>query len=476
MALAYLGVAVTSMVALAFLIPLGLVVQQLVKERALADAERQAVVVAAVLTVSTEPVAVERALDATGKSSVRRVAVHNLSSIVGERHARTDDIALVAGQAKPAVVPVPGGLSYLEPVDVGSDRIAVVEVYIPDSELHHGVRGAWFALSIVAFGLVVTAVVVGDRLAAKVVGSARQLAAAAGALGEGQLDVRVDPSGPRELADAALAFNVMADRVAGLLSNERELIADLSHRLRTPLTALRLDAETIDDTRAGERIRDAIANLEAEVDQIIRVARKQSTTTIEPTEPTRCDASELVRDRMVFWSAVAADQDRHCSVVGVEQPAPVAVPRSELAAALDALLGNVIRYTPQGVPFEVAVSRRDDGYVVVRVEDGGPGIQDPERALRRGTSDRGSTGLGLDIVRRVAVSGRGAVNVGRGRLGGASVVIMLADADRPPNAGSSRFLFVGRLSREPGERRHRRMLRRAARGGPGSADGGGNQE
>ena len=250
----------------------------------------------------------------------------------------------------------------------------------------------------------------------------------------------------------------MADRITALLANERELVADLSHRLRTPLTALRLDAETLDDTRAGERIQAAIAALEAEVDQIIRVARKQ-TTTIEPSEPPGCDVSDVVRDRMTFWSAVAGDQDRVCKALGLEEPAPVTVPRTELAAALDALLGNVIRYTPQGAPFEVAVSRRKDGYIVVRIDDGGPGIPDPERALRRGTSGRGSTGLGLDIVRRVAVAGRGAVNIGRGRLGGASVVILLSDAEHPPSTGS-RFGLVGRLSREPGEQRRNGRTRR----------------
>jgi signal transduction histidine kinase len=450
------------MVALAFLIPLGLVVQQLARERALAEAERQTAVVVAVLTVTTDPLAVERAIATTGGPAVDRVAVHNLGGDgerVGDSHARNEDIALAAGQASPVVANVPGGLSYLEPVDVGSGRTAVVEVYIPDSELSHGVQGAWWALSAVALGLVIASVWVGDRLAAKVVGSARQLAGAASALGEGQLDVRVNPSGPRELAEAGFAFNVMADRIVALLSNERELVADLSHRLRTPLTALRLDAETLDDSQDAERIRTAIANLEVEIDKLIRAARTPTATAaIDAPEAQQCDASEVVRDRMTFWSAVAGDQERECQSIGVNSPAPVTVPRSELAAALDALIGNVIRYTPQGVPFEVAVSRRDDGYVAVRVEDGGPGIPDPDRALRRGQSDQGSTGLGLDIVRRVAVAGRGAVNIGRGALGGASVVILLADAEPITQSASSgtRFGLVGRLSREPGERKARR--------------------
>jgi signal transduction histidine kinase len=244
--------------------------------------------------------------------------------------------------------------------------------------------------------------------------------------------------------------------VSGLLSGEREMVADLSHRLRTPLTALRLDAETLDDSQDAERIRVAIAALEVEIDKLIRAAREPSAGVVEAPEIPECDASEVVRDRMTFWSAVAGDQERDCQALGVEHPAPVLVPKSELAAALDALIGNVIRYTPQGVPFEVAVSRRDDGYIAVRVEDGGPGIPDPDRALQRGNSDQGSTGLGLDIVRRVAVQGKGTVNIGTGALGGASIVILLADADVEFMPATARFGLVGRLSREPSERKRHR--------------------
>jgi signal transduction histidine kinase len=448
--------AVTAMVALAFLIPLGLVVAQLARERALADAERQTAVVVAVLMTTTDPTAVDTAIAATGGPAASRVAVHGLDGgSVGQRHARAEDVAATSGQLKSVVTEVPGGLSYLEPVDVGQNRNAVVEVFIPGSELTRGVHVAWYALTAVALGLVIASVWVGDRLAAKVVGSARGLAAAASALGNGELDVRVEPSGPRELAEAGLAFNAMAERVKALLASERELVADLSHRLRTPLTALRLDAETLDDDRSGQRIRHAISNLELEVDELIRAARKPGLTAApEPGESSGCDASEVVRERLRFWAAVAGDQERRCEALGVDDPAPVPVPRAELAAALDALLGNVFRYTPQGAPLEVAVSRRD-GYVAIRVEDGGPGIADPDRALRRGETNHGSTGLGLDIVKRVAHSANGAVNIARGRLGGASVVVLLADGQSAVPA-STRFGFVGRLSRDPAERRRRR--------------------
>ncbi|HEY0697061.1 MAG TPA: HAMP domain-containing sensor histidine kinase, partial [Micromonospora sp.] len=254
------------------------------------------------------------------------------------------------------------------------------------------------------------------------------------------------------------AFNRMADRLATFRTDERELVADLSHRLRTPLTVLRLDAEALesDDTSIGtfseaeldrrrgiRRIRQAIVTLEGEVDVLINTTRK---TVAQETGPGVCDVAEVVRDRMVFWSALAGDQNRPYTVTGAQLRIPVAVPRAEFAAALDAVLGNVFRYTPQGTAFEVAVSRRD-GYVAVRVDDAGPGIANPDRALRRGASDRGSTGLGLDIARRVALQANGSVSLDRARLGGASVVMLLADPEATPRQ-VSRFGLVGRLARE----------------------------
>ncbi|MGE5827450.1 MAG: sensor histidine kinase [Micromonosporaceae bacterium] len=448
------------MVVLAFLVPLALLVQHLAREQSLAEAERQTAIVVAVLAVTTDPAAVDRAIQASANDRADRVAVHRLSTgAVGVRHARDRDVTATAELGQPAVVSVPGGVSYLEPVDIGYPSPAVVEVFVPQAELSQGVRSAWLALAIVAAILLVVSVLTSDRLAAKVVASARRLAGAARALGDGDLDVRVAPSGPRELAEAGVAFNTMADRVAALLSAERELIADLSHRLRTPLTALRLEAERFvdgpPDERSPHRLRHAVDAMEREVDTLIHTARRpdQPPPPPAPAEPT-CDAGEVVRERMAFWAAVADDQSRPYQVLGTDRRAPVPLSRADLAAALDALLGNVFRYTPQGTPFEVSVARRD-GYVAVRVDDAGPGIADPDHALRRGVSARGSTGLGLDIVRQVAVAGHGSVDVDRADLGGASVVVLLADAEAPA-ANRHRLGFVGRLSREPGERRRRR--------------------
>ncbi len=410
---------------------------------------------AGALLAGAEKEALARAVAAAGAAAPPQI--HGVGDTRPVGRAGKADVERAASGPDSIVVDVADGRVLLDPVRVG-DRTAVVEVFIPPRQTSGAV---WYTLLGIALALVVGAVIVVDRLARGAVRSARQLVDAAMAVGGGDLGVRIVPSGPRELAEAGYAFNRMADRLVTSRTNERELVADLSHRLRTPLTVLRLDADALDsdDTSIGifspaeldrrrtiRRIRQAIVTLEGEVDQLINTTRKAVAAQVAAPEDGLCDASEVVRDRMVFWSALAGDQNRQYRVVGANTRMPVPVARAELAAALDAVLGNVFRYTPQGTAFEVGISRRD-GWVALRVDDAGQGIADPDRALRRGTSDRGSTGLGLDIARRAAQSTGGSVSIDQAAMGGASVVMLLKDAEAKPRP-VSRFGLVGRLSRE----------------------------
>ncbi|WP_407653729.1 HAMP domain-containing sensor histidine kinase [Actinoplanes oblitus] len=378
--------------------------------------------------------------------------------------ASAQQIDQAATTTEASVVDVAGGVVRLQPVTTAG-KSWVVEAFVPDSALGENTARDWWLLLGLAVILVGGSVIVVDRLARGAVSSANNLVEAALAVGDGDLDVRISPSGPRELAEAGYAFNRMADRLVSSRTDERELVADLSHRLRTPLTALRLDAEALDpddtqiidltadevDRRRGiRRIRQAIATLEDEVNSLINTTRQAVAAEVAAApEEGLCDASEVVRERMTFWSALAGDQNRQFRVVGAHLRIPVPVARAELAAALDAILGNVFRYTPQGTAFEVALSRRD-GWVALRVDDAGPGIPDPERALRRGQSQQGSTGLGLDIARRLTQSTGGSVSLDRATMGGASVVMLIADAEATPKT-PSRFGLVGRgrLGRRP---------------------------
>jgi signal transduction histidine kinase len=126
-----------------------------------------------------------------------------------------------------------------------------------------------------------------------------------------------------------------------------------------------------------------------------------------------------------FWSALAADQGRTVTVEVPQRPMPAALDATELADALDVLLDNVFAHTPEGTAFEVALSHDSAGAVRLEVIDAGPGISDPA-LTERGVSGAGSTGLGLDIVRRTAEAAGGELVVRRGLRGGTVAIVTFA--------------------------------------------------
>ncbi|MBZ3900977.1 MULTISPECIES: sensor histidine kinase [Streptomyces] len=430
-ALVKVCLAVTAMVVVAFAVPLGLVVKEMARDRAFSGAEREAAAIAPALSITTDREQLERVVASAGSDD--GMAVHIPADgagagalDLGRQRASDRDIATVRRLGRASTTEVPGGSTLLQPTALSSGAIAVVEVFVPESEVSNGVATAWAVLAGVGLALIVGSVAVADRLGVRMVRPARRLVESAHELGEGQLGARVPEKGPKELRLAAVAFNAMADQVVQLLANERELAADLSHRLRTPLTVLRLNAASLGDGPAAEQTRAAVEQLEREVDTIIRTAREAKPRTAVAGPGAGCDAAEVVRERMAFWSALAEDEGRKWRVAGVERPVRIPVARADLAAALDALLGNVFRHTAEGTAFAVDVHNGEDA-VIVLVSDAGPGITDREAAMARGrgSGSDGSTGLGLDIVRRLAESTGGDVRLGSSVLGGTEVRIWI---------------------------------------------------
>ncbi|MFJ6082893.1 sensor histidine kinase [Streptomyces sp. NPDC092369] len=451
-ALVKVCLAVTAMVVVAFAVPLGLVIKEMARDRAFSNAEREAAAVAPALSITTDRDQLEKVVASAGSDSGMAVhipAVEGGKAVdIGRRRAADDAIATVRKLGRASTTEVEGGSTLLQPVALSSGAIAVVEVFVPDAEVRHGVGTAWAVLAAVGVALIVGSVAVADRLGVRMVKPARRLVEGAHELGEGKLGARVPEEGPSELRLAAVAFNSMADQVVQLLANERELAADLSHRLRTPLTVLRLNAASLGEGPAAEQTREAVAQLEREVDTIIRTAREAKPQTAAALPGAGCDAAEVVRERMVFWSALAEDEGRKWRVAGADRPVRIPVARADLAAALDALLGNVFRHTAEGTAFAVDLHNGEDA-VIVLVSDAGPGIIDPVAAMARGRGSgaAGSTGLGLDIVRRLAESTGGDVRIGSSVLGGTEVRI-----------------WIQVDGREPERRGHRGSVRRRRRG------------
>ena len=191
------------------------------------------------------------------------------------RPAPVSPAVLLARNGRSFSAEAPGGEQVLVAVQGLADGTAVIRTFVPGSVLRHGVARAWLLLGGVGLLLLVLSVLVADQLARSLVRPLTALARASDRLAAGDLSARAAVAGPPEVRRAGAGLNRLAVRIGELLAHERETVADLSHRLRTPLTALRIDAESLRDGAEMERLLADVDSVERTVSEIIREARRQ---------------------------------------------------------------------------------------------------------------------------------------------------------------------------------------------------------
>jgi signal transduction histidine kinase len=309
----------------------------------------------------------------------------------------------------------PLGSVLYEPVVRTNRTTAVIRVLVPTSELQRNVLRNWLILAFLGVALTAGATLVADRIARDLVRSIRRLDDAAQALGVGQLDARVEPDGPNELRQVALAMNLLAKRIESLLQAERGMTADLSHRMRTPVTALRAEVAQVEEPLARQRLERVSDELTLAIDEIIREAQRPMRAGLGIVT----DLGSIARDRAAFWLVLAQDQRRLFTIDIDDGEFGVAVVASDLAAMVDALLDNVFSHTPEGTDFRLRVRALGSDVELV-VDDQGPGLPDGFDPAR-GVSGGGSTGLGLDILRRTVESAGGTLALRNRAQGGSRV-------------------------------------------------------
>jgi signal transduction histidine kinase len=411
--LTLLVAATTSLVLLAFLVPLALLVRTVAEDRAVSRATGAAQALVPLVAAGDRAAIAQ----AAGGAAYPITVFFPDGGQVGAPAVRTPAVRLAA-TGRSLTVRTAAGREIAVAVQ-GAAGTAVVRTTVPAGELRRGVDRAWLLLAALGVVLIGVGLAVADRLARAVTRPITALSAVSHRLAAGDLSARADPAGgPPEVRDVAGALNHLAGRIRELLRQERETAADLSHRLRTPLTALRLEAEGLPGEQA-RRVGARVDAVERAVSALIRHARGEAGSGLG-----RCDAAAVVRERVAFWSVLAEDTARAVTADLPAGPLPVAVDAEELAAAVDALLGNVFAHTPDGVAFAVRLVPRDGGGAELTVADGGPGLPaDATDPAGRGISGGGSTGLGLDIARRAAEQSGGGLRLGAGP--GARIILDL---------------------------------------------------
>lgn len=230
-------------------------------------------------------------------------------------------------------------------------------------------------------------------------------------------DVNAPPlaeAGTLELRQAAQAFNQMQARVRRLIDNRTHMLAALSHDLRTPLTLLRLRAESLPETEERERMLATIGEVDAMVGSTLHFARDQALTEVRrPTDLTAL-LSAIVDDM--------ADAGLPVSMAPAE-PIVLQCQPGALRRAMSNLIDNAVKY---GGSARVAVSA-SAAAVAVDIEDSGPGIPEAEllrvfepfhRLEQSRSRETGGTGLGLSIALSIVQAHGGEIALANRPQGG----------------------------------------------------------
>ena len=246
------------------------------------------------------------------------------------------------------------------------------------------------------------------------------LARAADSVGRDTRPEKLPEAGARELRDAARAFNTMQDRLRRYLDSRSRVLAAMSHDLKTPLTRLRLQVETLDDPALQARIGKELTEMELMVREALALFRGLDDG--EPAVP--LDMNELLEGiRQQFAEMGAA------VTVSGRALAPVTGKAQALKRCLTNLIANAVKFGTRAT-----VLIEDDGELIVRVRDEGPGIpaEDLERVFepfyrleQSRNRDSGGTGLGLTIARDIAQAHGGTLTLANLAQGGLEATLRL---------------------------------------------------
>lgn len=254
---------------------------------------------------------------------------------------------------------------------------------------------------------------------------------AANELASGKRDIRLEPAGPIEVANIAIALNTLSEELAYSEGRQREFLLSVSHELRTPLTAIRGYAEALADdmveaddlARVGSVVSAESARLDRLVSDLLDLARTGAVDF--PLHVHEVDLCDVVDEAALVWADRAAREGVDFKVIMPKGPVTYETDPVRVRQLIDNLAENALRVTPEGSL--IVFNLESSGLIEVR--DGGPGLSDDDRRVAFQPGElferykgvrRVGTGFGLALVGRLASRLGAEASVGQAPEGGAS--------------------------------------------------------
>lgn len=323
-------------------------------------------------------------------------------------------------------------------VKYAGGQAPVLLVTFPATVVNGAIRRAWLKLGLIGLASLVVATALGLLISSSLIRPLRRIEEAVEAIGGGSLEVRAPTdTGPGELRRLAGSINQTAERLIRLVEAQQSFVADASHQLRTPLTALRLRLENLKEADSSSVAHD----LAAALDEVSRLSRLVEALLAlargEADQPTlvKVDVGAVVNERLEVWRPLAEEQQLGLGASLRPHMGPLvalACP-DVLEQVLDNLLANAFEATPNGGQVQMEAYRSDQ-FVEIHVIDTGSGI-DPagrERAFDRfwrgPASGPDGTGLGLAIVDQLVRISGGSSELREARGGGTDATVRLLAA------------------------------------------------
>ncbi|MGW2552710.1 ATP-binding protein [Streptomyces sp. NPDC001635] len=323
------------------------------------------------------------------------------------------------------------------PVIRDGDVVAVVVTDSPTGQMRSKTLHGWLLVGAGEVAAMLLAVGAALRLTGWVLRPVRVLDATTHDIATGRLKSRVAAAGgPPELRRLARSFNEMADNVEEVLEQQRAFVADASHQLRNPLSALllRIELLALELPEGNEEI--ALVRTEgkrlAEVlDDLLDLALAEHAE----ADLRITDIGALAAERVAAWGPAA--EAKGVRLVGNCPPTTAWADPVTLSSALDAVIDNAVKFTPEGERVDVEVAAGGDSATVV-VTDGGPGLGDEELArvgdrFWRSPAHQNikGSGLGLSISRALLEAGGGSISYGHHQPHGLKVTVEVPRTGTP---------------------------------------------
>ncbi|MEU9284928.1 HAMP domain-containing sensor histidine kinase [Streptomyces sp. NPDC048275] len=413
--------------------------------------------VAVALTAFTVPVAFTLTSQLRGdtEESVRREATTmSLMLAQGDPASREalDRLATAYADRTPGTVAVlpksaadtttarwgDGALRVTVPAIRDDETVGAVRVTYPTSDLTARLWRIWAFSAVLAAGVLAVAAGLGALLARRLTRPLRRLSDMASKFSDGDLSARSPVTGPPETRRLARTLNSVTERLDTLIDSQRIFVADASHQLRTPLTALRLSLDNIADGVEDDSVREDVDQATAEVIRMSRLvngllmlARAEAKVPAAETLPLR----ELLENRLAVWRPAAEERGVTIAQEGeLSDRSHVLASPGHLDQVLDNVLSNALEVSPDDSTITVRVTVRAHE-VVLSVLDQGPGMSDTEksRAFDRfwrgqGLTGHSGSGLGLAIVKQLLTDDGGTVTLEDAPGGGLCVAVGLRSA------------------------------------------------